>query len=68
MSAYSLISLARAAEPLMPRGGSIVTLTAIASRRVFPGYNVMGIAKAALEASTRHLATELGRPASASTR
>lgn len=60
VSAYSLIGLARAVEPLLPRGGSIVTLTAIASRRVFPGYNVMGIAKAALEASTRHLATELG--------
>lgn len=60
VSAYSLISLARAAEPLFRPGASIVTLTAIASRRVFPGYNVMGVAKAALEASVRHLATELG--------
>ena len=60
VSAYSLINLTRAAEPLMPRGASVVTLTAIASRRVFPGYNVMGIAKAALEASVRHLASELG--------
>ncbi|MEO7663637.1 MAG: SDR family oxidoreductase [Candidatus Limnocylindrales bacterium] len=60
VSAYSLIALARAAEPLMGPGASIVTLTAIASRRVMLGYNVMGIAKAALEASVRHLAVELG--------
>ncbi|MEO7229810.1 MAG: SDR family oxidoreductase [Candidatus Limnocylindrales bacterium] len=60
VSAYSLVSLVRAAEPLMQGGGSIVTLTAIGSRRVIPGYNVMGIAKAALEASVRHLAFDLG--------
>lgn len=60
VSAYSLIALARAAEPLLVPGSSIVTLTAIASRRVVPGYNVMGVAKAALEASMRHLAVELG--------
>ena len=60
VSAYSLIALTRAAEPLLHRGSAVVTLTAIASRRVFPGYNVMGVAKAALEASVRHLATELG--------
>jgi len=60
VSAYSLVALTRAAEPVLRPGSSIVTLTAIASRRVFPGYNVMGVAKAALEASVRHLATELG--------
>jgi enoyl-[acyl-carrier protein] reductase I len=60
VSAYSLIALTRAAEPLLRPGASVVTLTAIASRRVFPGYNVMGIAKAALEASVRHLAYDLG--------
>jgi enoyl-[acyl-carrier protein] reductase I len=60
VSAYSLVALTRAAESLLRPGASIVTLTAIASRRVFPGYNVMGVAKAALEASVRHLATELG--------
>ena len=60
VSAYSLVAVARAAEPLMRRGGSIVTLTAIGSRRVIPGYNVMGVAKAALEASVRALAVDLG--------
>jgi enoyl-[acyl-carrier protein] reductase I len=60
VSAYSLIALSRAAEPLMPPGASVVTLTAIASRRVVPHYNVMGVAKAALEASVRHLAFDLG--------
>jgi enoyl-[acyl-carrier protein] reductase I len=60
VSAYSLVAVARAAEPLMRGGGSIVTLTAIGSRRVIPGYNVMGVAKAALEASVRGLAVDLG--------
>jgi enoyl-[acyl-carrier protein] reductase I len=62
VSAYSLIALSRAAAPLMePRGGgSILTLTYLGSRRVFPNYNVMGVAKAALEASVRYLASDLG--------
>ena len=60
VSAYSLVAVARAAEPLMRGGGSVVTLTAIGSRRVIPGYNVMGVAKAALEASVRALAVDLG--------
>jgi enoyl-[acyl-carrier protein] reductase I len=62
ISAYSLIALARAAVPLMePRGGgSIVTLTYLGSDRVFDNYNVMGVAKAALEASVRYLAADLG--------
>ena len=62
ISAYSLVALARAAAPLMERrgGGSIVTLTYLGSERVFPHYNVMGVAKAALEASVRYLANDLG--------
>ena len=62
ISAYSLIALARRAAPLMePRGGgSIVTLTYLGSERVFQNYNVMGVAKAALEASVRYLAADLG--------
>ncbi len=62
VSAYSLIALTRAAEPLMAGrgGGSVLTLTYIGSARVFPGYNVMGVAKAALEASVRYLAADLG--------
>ena len=60
VSAYSLIALARAAEPQLRPGASIVALTAIGSRRVIPNYNVMGVAKAALEASVRHLAFDLG--------
>jgi len=63
VSAYSLIAMARGARPLMARrgGGSIVTLTYLGSQRVFPNYNVMGVAKAALEASVRYLAGDLGR-------
>ncbi|AFZ67644.1 enoyl-(acyl-carrier-protein) reductase (NADH) [Deinococcus peraridilitoris DSM 19664] len=61
VSAYSLVSVARHAEPLLNEGGSIVTLTYYASQKVVPKYNVMGIAKAALEASTRYLAYELGK-------
>jgi enoyl-[acyl-carrier protein] reductase I len=63
ISAYSLTALARAAEPHMigrPDGGSIMTLTYIASGRAMPGYNVMGIAKAALESMVRYLAWDLG--------
>ncbi|MCH7589576.1 enoyl-ACP reductase [PVC group bacterium] len=60
ISAYSLVSLARAAAPYMTEGGSIVAMTYLGSTRVVPGYNVMGVAKAALEASLRYLANELG--------
>jgi enoyl-[acyl-carrier protein] reductase I len=62
ISAYSLIALARGAAPLMERrsGGSIVTLTYLGSDRVFPHYNVMGVAKAALESSVRYLAADIG--------
>jgi enoyl-[acyl-carrier protein] reductase I len=62
VSAFSLIALTRAMLPLMEKrgGGSVVTLTFIGSDRVFPNYNVMGVAKAALEASVRYLANELG--------
>ena len=60
ISAYTLTAAARAAEPLMTEGGSILTLTYLGSERVLPGYNVMGVAKAALEASVRYLANDLG--------
>lgn len=62
VSAYSLVALARRAAPLMEArgGGSIVTLTYLGSERVFTNYNVMGVAKAALEASVRYLASDLG--------
>jgi enoyl-[acyl-carrier protein] reductase I len=62
VSAYSLVALARGALPLMERrgGGSIVTLTYLGSERVFQNYNVMGVAKAALEACVRYLAADLG--------
>jgi enoyl-[acyl-carrier protein] reductase I len=62
ISAYSLVALARGALPLMERrgGGSILTLTYLGSERVFPNYNVMGVAKAALEACVRYLAADLG--------
>lgn len=59
-SVYSLIALARAAAPLMADGGSIVTLTYLGAERVMQGYNVMGVAKAALEATVRYLAASLG--------
>ena len=60
--AYSLIALTRAAAPLMEKrgGGSVVTLTYLGSERVFPNYNVMGVAKAALEATVRYLAADIG--------
>ncbi len=62
VSVYSLISLARGAVPLMRRrgGGAVLTLTYLGATRVFPNYNVMGVAKAALEASVRYLAADLG--------
>jgi enoyl-[acyl-carrier protein] reductase I len=60
ISAYSLVALARAATPLMPEGGSIVTMTYYGSQKAVPGYNVMGVAKASLEASVRYLAVDLG--------
>ncbi len=60
VSAYSLIPVARFGAPLMTEGGSIVTLTFQASQRVFPGYNVMGTAKAALENEVAQLAHDLG--------
>ena len=62
ISTYSLVALARGAKPLMDRrgGGSVVTLTYLGGQRVFPNYNVMGVAKAALEATVRYLASDLG--------
>jgi enoyl-[acyl-carrier protein] reductase I len=60
ISAYSLAQLARAAVPLMNAGGSIVTMTYYGAEKVVAGYNVMGVAKAALEASVRYLAADLG--------
>ncbi|OFW42272.1 MAG: enoyl-ACP reductase [Acidobacteria bacterium RIFCSPLOWO2_12_FULL_67_14b] len=62
ISAYSMIALARGAQPLMAvrGGGSVLTLTFLGSDRVFPNYNVMGVAKAALESSVRYLAADLG--------
>jgi len=62
ISAYSLIALSRGALPLMEKrgGGSVLTLSYLGSERVFPNYNVMGVAKAALEASVRYLAADLG--------
>lgn len=60
ISCYSLIELARRAEPLMRDGGTILTLTFQGSNRVTPYYNVMGVAKAALESSVRYLANDLG--------
>jgi enoyl-[acyl-carrier protein] reductase I len=62
VSAYSLVALSRAAAPLLESGGggSILTLTYLGSERVIPNYNVMGVAKAALEASVRYLAADLG--------
>ena len=61
ISCYSLTALARRAEKLMTDGGSIVTLTYYGAEKVMPHYNVMGVAKAALEASVRYLAADLGR-------
>jgi enoyl-[acyl-carrier protein] reductase I len=60
ISVYSFIALARAATLLMPAGGSMLTLTYNAGQRVVPSYNIMGVAKAALESTTRYLAADLG--------
>ena len=60
VSAYSLVALSRAAAPLMSEGGSIVAMSYYGAEKVVPHYNVMGVAKAALEASTRYLAYDLG--------
>lgn len=60
ISAYSLVAVTRAAIPVMTEGGSIVTMTYLGSVRSVPQYNVMGVAKAALESSVRYLAAELG--------
>ncbi|HWE04408.1 MAG TPA: enoyl-ACP reductase [Tepidisphaeraceae bacterium] len=60
ISAYSLIALTRAAAPLMPDGGSIIAMTYLGSEKVVPGYNIMGVAKAALESTSRYLAYDLG--------
>jgi enoyl-[acyl-carrier protein] reductase I len=61
ISCYSLTDIARRALPLMVDGGSLVTLTYLGANRVMPSYNVMGVAKAALEASVKYLAVDLGR-------
>jgi len=60
ISAYSLIALTRAAAALMPEGGSVIALTYLGGEKVVPGYNIMGIAKSALESSARYLAFDLG--------
>jgi enoyl-[acyl-carrier protein] reductase I len=63
ISVYSLIAVARGAAPLMTEGGGIVTLTYYGAEKVVPKYNVMGVAKAALEATVRYLASDLGAKA-----
>ena len=60
VSAYSLVAVARAVAPAMTAGGSLITLTYLGSMRVVQNYNVMGVAKASLEAATRYLASDLG--------
>jgi len=60
ISVYSLIAVSRAAAPLMTAGGGIVTLTYYGAEKVVPKYNVMGVAKAALESTVRYLANDLG--------
>ena len=60
ISVYSLVAVSRSAAPLMTEGGGIVTLTYFGAEKVVPRYNVMGVAKAALEASVRYLASDLG--------
>src|SRR4029077_8773810 len=60
VSAYSLVSAARTVAPLMTDGGSVMTLSYLGATRVVPNYNVMGVAKAALEACVRYLASDLG--------
>ena len=60
ISAYSLVAVSRAVAPLMSEGGAIMTLSYLGAVRVFPNYNVMGVAKAALEACVRYLSVDLG--------
>jgi enoyl-[acyl-carrier protein] reductase I len=60
ISAYSLVALSRQAAPMMTNGGSIVAMSYYGAEKVVPHYNVMGVAKASLEASTRYLASDLG--------
>ncbi len=60
ISVYSLTAIAKRAEPLMTEGGSILTLTYYGAVKVLPNYNVMGVAKAALECSVRYLASDMG--------
>ncbi len=60
ISAYSLLAIANRAKEMMPNGGSIITMTYYGGNKVIPGYNVMGVAKAALESITRYLAADLG--------
>ncbi len=60
ISCYSFVALAQAAVPMMQRGGALLTLTYLGAERVMPHYNVMGVAKAALEAAVRYLAADLG--------
>jgi enoyl-[acyl-carrier protein] reductase I len=60
VSAYSLVAVARSTAPLMTEGGSLTTMTYLGSTRVVPNYNVMGVAKASLEAAVRYLASDLG--------
>ncbi len=60
ISCYSLVDVARRSAPLMKNGGSIITMTYLGAQRVMPNYNVMGVAKSALEASVRYLANDLG--------
>jgi enoyl-[acyl-carrier protein] reductase I len=61
ISTYSLVAVTRPALPLMTDGGSVMTMTYIAGQRVFPTYNVMGVAKAALESTVRYLAADVGQ-------
>ncbi|MBO8170494.1 MAG: enoyl-ACP reductase FabI [Bacillaceae bacterium] len=61
ISAYSLVAVSREARPLMTEGGSIVTMTYLGGERVVPNYNVMGVAKAALDANVKYLANDLGK-------
>ena len=61
VSAFSFTEIARALRPMMTNGGSLITLTYLGANRITPNYNVMGVAKAALEASVRYLAVDLGR-------
>src|SRR6201996_84703 len=63
ISCYSFTAVAQRAEKMMPRGGTLVTLTYLGAERTMPHYNVMGVAKAALEASVRYMAEDLGKKA-----